>query len=346
MTNARYRRNVDDLRKVASMFWPLELSKKEAELSIVPKLLETQEQFLAILSVPVSDIEKLYKVIQTSALPANLFLKHLVVLSDFGGEMLQRVNNQFSTLFPEKKLHYIKNNKVEKYQFKSLPFKGVLSNDKLGISGKKLLEPKEITDISRDIIALLLYGGMSSNENTAKVLSKCEIGTYLGEPEKLKKFVRQRYILVSRITSGAQSNNLGQIAQDYVKQYIEKELNIPGVKVVRDGHIPEVRHTEDNSNKLTTFDIVVNNGTKYAAVEITFQVTTNSVIERKAGQAQSRYNQIEKMGHKIAYVIDGVGNFQRESAVRTLCSFSHCTVAFSKEELGVLCQFLREYFKE
>ncbi|MDB9304345.1 MULTISPECIES: hypothetical protein [Cyanophyceae] len=54
MLNPVYQRNVEDLRQLASMFWPLELSKQEAELSVIPKLIETQDQFIAILSVSVS----------------------------------------------------------------------------------------------------------------------------------------------------------------------------------------------------------------------------------------------------------------------------------------------------
>jgi len=89
----------------------------------------------------------------------------------------------------------------------------------------------------------------------------------------------------------------------------------------------------------------VTNGIKYVAIEVSFQVTTNSVIERKGGQAKSRYEQIESAGHKIAYVIDGAGNFERRSAVENICSYSHCTVAFSETELEVLCNFMKDFFE-
>jgi hypothetical protein len=105
-----------------------------------------------------------------------------------------------------------------------------------------------------------------------------------------------------------------------------------------------VTHTDPETNRPTTFDVVVAVGNKYAAIEVSFQVTTNSTIERKAGQARSRFEQINRAGHRIAYVVDGAGNFQRENAIQTLCTHSHCTVAFSRSELDVLCQFLREYF--
>jgi len=46
----------------------------------------------------------------------------------------------------------------------------------------------------------------------------------------------------------------------------------------------------------------------------------------------------------MAYVIAGAGKFERENAIRTLCMYSHCAVAFSHNELNVLCDFLRDYF--
>jgi hypothetical protein len=42
-------------------------------------------------------------------------------------------------------------------------------------------------------------------------------------------------------------------------------------------------------------------------------------------------------------VIDGAGNFERESAIKTLCDYSDCTIAFRDAELELLVQFLREH---
>jgi len=111
------------------------------------------------------------------------------------------------------------------------------------------------------------------------------------------------------------------VAQNFVTQYLQKNLELPNI-AVKGGGLPGVTHTDLTTGRLTAFDLVVTNGVKYVAIEVCFQVTTNSVIERKAGQAKARYEQIEEAGHKIAYVIDGAGNFQRESAVRTICSYS------------------------
>jgi hypothetical protein len=327
------------------MFWPAELSKQEAELSVIPELLRTQDQFITILQLDVPAIDDLFQVIDRAELSANMFLKHLVVIADFGGEMIQRLNSQFASFFPDRKLEYIWKGAQRTYQFTTMPIAGTLNNAKLGLSGKTLLDKRPLNDLMKDVIAVLLFGNAVTNEEVAAMLAKCEICNYLGQPQELEQFIKQRYIWVSRITNGSKANNLGQIAQAFVQKYITDHIDAPGITVTPNGHLAGVAYTDDPT-KLITFDAVVSNGRKSVAVEVGFQVTTNSTIERKAGQARYRFQEIHKAGHKIAYVLDGAGNFQRENALRTICQFSDCTVAFSKEELDVLCQFIREYFAE
>jgi hypothetical protein len=338
-----YRRSLEELHQVASKFWPIELSEQEAELSIIPTLLETQDDFIAILSVKVSGLEGIFTILAASEMSANLFLKHLAILADVGGEKLERFNNEFSDLFPDRVIHYLWNGNSHEYTFTQLPLGVGLSNKKLKIDRDGFFKPQTLDDLYKDVIALLLVGGASTDPNTANVLAKCEISDYLGQPDKLATFIKQRYIWVSRITGGATSNTLGQLAQQFVDKYIQDNLDIKKVKIKPNGKIPGITHTEAGDERETSFDLVISKGKKYVAVEVSFQVTTNSVIERKSGQARSRYQQIEAAGHRIAYILDGAGNFQRESALNTILSHSHCSVAFSPNELDLLCQFIREY---
>ena len=344
-----YRRTVEQLEKLASQFWPPEIAQQEAELSVIPKLVESQDDFIAILGIKVSGIEDLFQIVNAAMLPASLFIKHLIVLADYGGEQLKRISSSsiYPMLFPQNTLVYYWRTRTDGleerlYNFKAFP-KQKLSNTTLRLNGSALINTSELTDLQKDAIAILLFGAASVDEGAANILAKCEIGEYLGQLDELEKFVRQRYIWVSRVTGGAQSNNLGQLAQRYVHDYVKENINVPDVGYSINGHVPGVSHVNDN--RLTTFDLVVEHEGKYVAVEISFQVTTNSVIERKSGQARARYEQIEADDYKIAYVLDGAGNFERKSALQTICSYSHCTVAFSPNELDVLCDFIREYFK-
>ncbi|GBF78631.1 DpnII family type II restriction endonuclease [Aphanothece sacrum] len=90
------------------------------------------------------------------------------------------------------------------------------------------------------------------------------------------------------------------------------------------------------------FDIVVQRNQNIVGVEISFQVTTNSTIERKAGQAIKRQSLMHKQGYKIAYIIDGAGNFQRSSAISTICQYSDCTIAYRETEFEILGDFIKD----
>ena len=250
-------------------------------------------------------------------------------------------------LLPESKLDYYWHGSAHSYTFRALPDLS-FSNQSLHIDGRHLLEEHSLDDLKRDAIALLLFGSAyrGDDQQVACALSQCDLGDYAGKPDELAGFIKQRYIWGSRITGGAKANNLGQLAQKFVAEYLERNLGLDDVEVRSSGRLPAVSHTDPLTGRETSFDLVVTNGVRCVAVEVSFQVTTNSTIERKAGQAKSRYEQVEKAGHRIAYVIDGAGNFQRETAIRTMLSHSHCSVAFSRDELEVLCDFLKQFFAE
>ncbi len=240
-----YQRTFEQLEEVASKFWPAELSEMEAKLSIIPLLLKTQDQFIHILSIETDKLDKLFDIIEASSLPSNLFLKHLAILADFGGEMLKRVSREFELLFPERKLNYFWRGQQRSYTFKALP-KRKFSNTSLRIDGKKLFSDRPLDDLQRDAVTLLLFGSAYSDDGleVASPLARCEIGDYLGKPDELVTFIKQRYIWVSRITGGAQSNSLGQLAQKFVGQYIEEHLSLPEIEKMMDVYeksIPEMK---------------------------------------------------------------------------------------------------------
>jgi hypothetical protein len=178
-----YRRTVEQLDLVASKFWPQDLSQQEAELSIIPKLLETQDAFIAILSLDLPGIEELFEIVDTTKMSGNLFLKHLIILADFGGEPLKRVNQVRNKLFPDATIRYLwsadnEYTEERQYVFKAFPEKA-FSNSSLGVDGKSLLRKQELTNIQKDAIALLLMGSSSIEPEAAQILSRCEIGNYV-----------------------------------------------------------------------------------------------------------------------------------------------------------------------
>lgn len=347
MNEDKYERTIDELEMRACKWWPKEVRDEALEISVLQILLDTQERFISILKLADKhNVSSLFALIDAAKFSYSLFLKHLVVLADFGSEPLQRVNKDANELFPNKTLSFDIGKDVIKYKFKSLPIKGVLNNKRMKIDSVENLSIEASNkNLCKDIIMILLYGAFSSNARTRAVLFKCTIAEYLGDDAKIEKFVRQNYIRVSRIISGKTASDLGNVAQQYVVKYLAHTLG-EDYCVKSNGSIPGV--TQNDGNTLTNFDVVVDRiddvgrHKKYVAVEVTFQETSNSTIERKGGQARDRFEKITSSRNYIAYIIDGAGNFSRRSAISTLCDNSHCTVAYTPEEFELLIEFIKE----
>lgn len=337
----KYKKTLQDLEKVAIKWWPKELETQVAEASVIPKLLETQEEFIAILKLSSKQPEQIFKAIEVSNLAPNLVLKHLVVLADYGGELIKRLGKEFASVFPldtkanKHTMTFPYKGKMHTYTFKALPITG-LSNTRLKIDGKAIIKSEPLNDLTKDMIMVLLFGG-ASQANHLAALEKCDLGGIIGNPNEVEKYVKQKYIYVSRITTGASANGLGQIAQIYVANYLRKELDVSYTVQSND----KIKLDSYDNEKGMPFDVVVRRKDQVVGVEISFQVTSNSVIERKAALAEGRLNQMRRSGYFVAYVLDGAGNFSRSSALTTLCQSSDCTVAYSDKELGTLVSFIR-----
>lgn len=330
-------RRPDDLEANALKFWPAKLTELESNSSIIPRLIETQDKFISLLNIADADPFAWQNVLSTSKqLSANLFLKHLMVLSDIGGEKLMRFKKELPKIFDNDTMEFAWNEQNYSYTFKSLSGKRTWNNTYLMVDGVGLSAPQSLTPVIEDIINLLLFGGASLTDAIpAEIEEKCTIGTLIGHKKELDTFVKQRYIWVSRITGGATANSLGNLAQKYVIDYLEERLPKWDFKK------KQIQKVSQNKRTLLSYDIVAASPKgNYCAIEISFQVTTNSTIERKAGQAQARQKQLSRLGHKIAYIIDGAGNFERSSALKAICQFSDCTVTFKDSELDKLVTFL------
>lgn len=137
---------------------------------------------------------------------------------------------------------------------------------------------------------------------------------------------------MSRQISGATSTKLGGLVEKFVIRILKEEL--PDTF--------EITKSKKIEGKI--FDIVVSSpNNQLFGIEASFQYTTNSTIERKSREAENLAKLLHNAGHFICYVIDGAGNIKiRKNAVSTICRSSDCTVAFSKEEIQLLANFIKE----
>ena len=334
-------RSLNDLEASAVKFWPDHIAVQSQNISVIPRLIDSQEKFIGILYVADSLPDAWISVLSaTSDMPGNLFLKHLMVLTDVGGEPLQRIHSNIKDFFPNHAMSFIWRGSEHCYQFQSLDTGKKWTNRSLAVDGQELMEFRQTTSEMQDAAMILMHGGTAINPGIPEnIFQKCCIGSMLGNKRELDTFVRQRYIQVSRITGGATSNTMGQLAQSYVCERLKSCLH--GWDFSRTT-IPNISHNAGRTNM--SFDIVAESPAgRCCAIEVSFQVTTNSVIERKAGQAQARQTLLHEHGHSIVYVVDGAGNFQRRSAMETICRYSDCVVTFSDEELDNLAEYLREF---
>ena len=168
----KYKRNINELRDVAAICWPEELRAESATASIIPILLKTQDQFISILTLCDQTPEQVFDLISAAKFSANLFLKHLVILADYGGEPLSRLNKNFQNVFPLNHpdnrfiMEFSWREKDYSYNFKQLPVK-TLNNRKLGIDGTTLIKEQSLDDLKKDIIMILLYGSTTEGSEQA-----------------------------------------------------------------------------------------------------------------------------------------------------------------------------------
>lgn len=346
MNEDRFLRTIDDLAQIGSKWWPKEVREEAMKMSILQYLLDTQERFISLLTLADKNKpEKLFSLIEASDFEYHLFLKHLILLTDVGGEPIQRFNASFSEIFPNGELIYRIGNRPGCYKFASLPTKGKTDNKRMQSDSLKMLKAKcRNVNLCKDLIMLLIYGAASISQRTAAVLYKCNAHEYLGDKRLINEYVRQNYIRVSRIVGGKEAADLGNVAQSYAVRYLAEHLG-DNYNVVNAGTIPGVKMDDD---KDVTFDIVIDRKNddgrfkKYVGVEITFQETTNSTFERKAREAQARFRNTQNKRCYVAYIIDGAGNFSRPAAVTDLCNNSHCNVAYTPSEFDLLIEFIKE----
>ena len=153
---SKYVRTLAEVKDKAVLHWPPELLEKAAEASVLPLLLSTQDKFISVLTLADAEPEAWRKFIDLSIdMKANIFLKHLMILSDLAGEALKKYP-PFSQYFKGGQMQYVWREKTYIYDFKAISERVTLDNKALKVDGKSLLKGYELTPKMEDVIMLLL----------------------------------------------------------------------------------------------------------------------------------------------------------------------------------------------
>lgn len=124
---SKYARTLQELKERAVLFWRKELRDREAEVSVLPLLLETQDKFISVLTLADAGPDAWKKFVDLSEqMKGNLFLKHMMVLSDFAGEALNKLP-PFKNYFKNGIMEYVWHEKVYAYEFKVIYEKASLT---------------------------------------------------------------------------------------------------------------------------------------------------------------------------------------------------------------------------
>lgn len=124
----KYKRTLQELKTRAILNWPPELIAIAGEASILPLLLKTQDKFISVLTLADSHPNSWEKLVDISEnMPGNLFLKHLMILSDLGGEALNKYT-PVNRYFRKNRMEYIWNAKQYYYDFKVIHKNQPLTN--------------------------------------------------------------------------------------------------------------------------------------------------------------------------------------------------------------------------
>lgn len=340
---AKYKRTYIELAEKAVLHWPEDILQEAGDISILPLLLKTRDSFLSLLKIADKSPDAWLEILKHNTdLTGPLFIKHLMVMCDLGGEALNKYP-PLSDYFPDGVMRYYWQEQDWEYHFQAIHKKCTLTNSALKVDGKRLISGEgELSPKLIDVAYLLLFGSTSVGDTLPdEFKDSCVIGSLLGQTDALDDYSKERYICVSSQLRGAKANSLGHFAEDYVVKKLTAYLP-EGWNIYTDISLPNVSHSIEGQG--TNFDVVVKSlDGKYAGIEISFQVTTNSTIERKAREADSLLKNVHAAGHKICYVIDGAGNIKiRKNATSLICNNSDCTIAMSEPEIQHLAQFLIE----
>jgi len=331
----------NSIERTALGTWPDVIRKQAAR----DPLFDSHSQFVdELLDLDLRPNE-LRKSLNKVNMPFPMFLKHLMILADFGGEPLRLIHQRRMHVFQNAKskvafLVIDRRGRKFRLQIREFHRKSRFDLKALGVTPEQMLSTSPATELQIDTALVLLTGHESVNSVLSGQLANSRVGDVIrrhrGNKSAFNTFLSARYLEVSSQVRGARSNRLGQLMQHNVQSALQKELGsnyIFGKKIGKKSYDIVIQRAPSSSRP---------GSKKSVAIEVLFQETTNSTIERKGNLARAG-----RRSKSVArcFVIDGYGAFKRESAVKKMIDRSDFSSNANPQQLKLLAQFVRQFLR-
>lgn len=256
-------------------------------------------------------------------IPTEILLKNLMIILDTSAETLDRIAMYLNYKGID---HLTIDNQVIK-------MKKFGKDKKISLSNKNIANADNA--LKHDIISILSFGYSSVEIGRFSSIKFCKLSKFANNPDLLDQHLRYLPLNSSSQIKQLRAVNFGQQLEKLVLKKIASVQEKLGFEL-----------SLDRRYFGQQFDLVLEKSDKFVVIEIAFQETTNSTLERKGKQAKNGlYESINAKGNKLIYIVDGAGYFKRIRALENLIEYSHFITNVSDEGLEDLIIFLEDYFE-
>ncbi len=322
---------LEHLKQAGYWFWTEDLRNTEIAQG-TNLLLESLDEFITILedSEPSELIDNLLA--SRGEITSLLAVRHSMLATDISAEFLDRVR-RYLVFKGIRRLTMISDDQTIEYDMRRLAqFDRALSNNQINSASEELL---------RDLLFIICYGNRVREFEEFTTFRRCALGEICGDERRVREYLSKLYIKFSRQTTGRSTAESGSIPEEIVREHLGRCLaERSNIRQMSANRLPA-----EIPGGPTQFDFVYEistntRGEVYVIIEVAFQETTNSVIERKARLAAEMFNRNNSDSLILCYVVDGAGYFARESALKKMIRYSDICVGLRPEELDRLCNFM------
>lgn len=358
---------LESLMDEGNWFWKKEIIKNSHGNLFADKLVESATSIQQVIKSSSEDnlIDNLRNLKDLSGhpLPPFIILKNLMISLDVSAEILDRTAMYLRHF---KINHLTVDGKEKRFKVLGREFSKQLSNNNI----EKLCSNN---DFFEDILLLLCFAANSDEFKEYETFDSFKLSSLLGKEDEFKDFLLHKTIESSSQVKQLRAVANGNTLQRYIKDKIETQLKEFNVKIAPNNRYLGIQQFDIvlfkqttpytlptpqsmfNKKKLDKQEQLEFNKTcsqillpqKWAVIEVAFQETTNSTMERKSKQAANGlFNLIDLNNHKLIYILDGAGYFRRNVATNTIINYSHLTSTVSDEGIQRVINYLKEYFAD